>query len=174
MNSISQTMQTNTNNTQSDFKLVAILNKRVETGKVMNALAHCVAGTINVLGEEGRDVFKFLNFVDANGQIYPSISARSFVILRGSDGDIRKARQRALEVGLPAVCFIESMTGDTYIEQLERTKATPTEKLNFYALVLAGSAEIINSITKKYSLWRGEAANLAPVEDNLIGQPNNS
>lgn len=149
-------MNTNTNDTRSGFKLVAILNKRIETGKVMNALAHCVAGTINVLGEQGRDALKFLDFVDADGQTYPSISARSFVILRGSDGDIRKVRQRAVEAGLAAVCFMESMTGDTYVEQLERTKATSAQDLTFYALVLAGDADVINPITKKFSLWRGE------------------
>ena len=162
-------METNTIETNGDFKLIALLNKRIEPGKVMNALAHCVAGAVNLIGADGRDALKFLNFTDAQGQAYPSISARSFNILRGSDGDIRKARQRAIEAGIPAVCFSESMTGDTYVEQLERTKGTPTEAMHFYALVLAGHADILNPITKKYSLWRDNPAptpvQTAPIAD---------
>jgi hypothetical protein len=147
-------METQTIETNSTFKIIALLNKRIETGKAMNALAHCMAGAVNHMGEEGRTALKFLNFVDAGGQTYPSISARSFVILRGTESDIRKARQRSIEAGISAVCFSESMTGETYREQLQRTSETPSEAMSFFALVLAGPAELLNPITKKYSLWR--------------------
>src|SRR5437588_752024 len=112
--------QTTDTDTNDDYKLVALVNKRMELGmgKLMNALAHCVAGAVNLLGEEGRTALKFLDFEDASGQIYHSISARSFIILRGSGGDIRKARRLALESGIKAVCFIETMTQASYVEQL--------------------------------------------------------
>lgn len=165
-------MQTTcTNETSGDFKLVALLNKRIEPGKVMNALAHSVAGAVNLLGAEGREALKFLDFIDAGGQTYPSISARSFIILRGSDADIRKARQHAIEVGIPAVCFSESMTGDTFIQQLERTKGTPTEAMHFYALVLAGRPEILNPITKKYSLWRDNSTPPVTSTTSIANEP---
>jgi hypothetical protein len=144
----------NQTDTNGDFKLVALLNKRIEPGKVMNALAHCVAGAVNKLGEEGRAALKFLVFTDAGGESYPSISARSFIVLRGSDGDIRKARRMAKEIGIEAICFTESMTGETYVEQLARTNATPSEAMQFYALVMVGSAELLNPISRKFSLWR--------------------
>jgi hypothetical protein len=150
----------------SNYRLVAILNKRIETGKVMNALAHCTAGVVNLLDDEGMKALNFLNFVDADGQQYPSISARSFIILRGTDSEIRKTRQHALEAGLQAVCFSESMTGGSYVEQLERTQRTPTASLELYAIVLVGEDRLLSPLTKRYSLWRsGETSQNAAVQE---------
>lgn len=159
-------METSEHDHNDDYRLVVILNKRIETGKVMNALAHAVAGAVNLAGESGRQALKFIKFIDLEAQEYPDISARSFIILRGSDGDLRKVRQRALEAGLPAVCFVETMTGGTYLEQLERTKVTPTSSLAFYAVAVLGKAEALNPITKKYSLWRNDppAPSSAPAD----------
>jgi hypothetical protein len=156
-------MEHNKNYANETVKLVALVNKRIDPGVAMNALAHSVAAITNLIGDEGRTALRFLDFTDRNSQVYPGISAQSFIILRGIDSDIRKVRERAVEVGLPAVCFTNTMTGETYVQQLERTKATPTQELIFYVVVLVGKAEEINPITKKYSLWRGEAAAAATV-----------
>jgi hypothetical protein len=145
-------------NTEESTKLVVLANKRFDTGVVMNAVAHTVAGLINRIGEDGRSKLKFLDFEDFDGQKHRSISARSFIILRGTDGDIRKVRQRAQEVGIPHVSFVSTMTGDTYVEQLARTRATPTLGLTFYAIALVGHADELHPITKRYSLWRGESS----------------
>lgn len=149
-------METNTKDMNADVKMVALINKRIDTGVALNALAHGVAACVNLIGDEGRASLKFMDFVDGDGEVYPSISARSFIILRGTDGDIRKVRQRAIEAGLPAVCFTHTMTGQTYIEQLGHTKATPSKDLTFYAIVLVGRRDVLNPITGKYSLWRAE------------------
>ena len=171
-------MEANQNDMNETVKLVALVNKRLDPGVAMNALAHAVAAGVNLIGDEGRTSLKFLDFTDGNGQVYRGISARSFIVLRGTDGDIRKVRQSALEAGLPAVCFTNSMTGETYVQQLERTKATPTQELTFYAIVLVGRAEAVNPITKKYSLWRSEPAspptttrarNELAVEEHAVG-----
>ena len=149
-------MKENQNETNENVKLVALVNKRLELGVAMNALTHAVAASINLIGDEGRATLKFLDFIDGSGEVYPGISARSFIVLRGTDSDIRKVRKRAIEARLPAVFFTNTMTGQTYIEQLERTKATPEHDLVFYAVVLVGKAEIVNPITKKFSLWRSD------------------
>jgi hypothetical protein len=141
-------------NGNADVKLVALINKHIEIGVAMNALAHAVAACVNIIGDEGRKSLNFLNFVDADGEIYPSISARSFIVLRGRDVDIRNVRFRAAEAGIPVVCFTDTMTQDTYVEQLDRTKATPNDNLTFYGLVLVGPRETVDPITRKYSLWR--------------------
>lgn len=162
-------METTKDDMNKTVKLVVLVNKRLDTGVAMNALAHATAASVNLIGDEGRASLKFLDFTDANGQVYLGISARRFIVLRGSDGDIRKLRQRAIEVGLPAVCFTQTMTGETYVEQLERTKSTPTSELTFYAIALVGRAEVLNPITKKYSLWKGEPS--ASQNVNLVGDP---
>lgn len=160
-------METLQHHPDDGFRLAVILNKRIETGKVMNALAHAIAGAVDLAGESGRQALKFINFIDLDAQLYPDISARSFIILRGSDGDLRKVRQRALEAGLPVVCFVDTMTGGTYLEQLQRTKATPTSALSFYAVALLGKAETLNPITRKYSLWRSDPPLLSPAPAGL-------
>ena len=136
------------------FKLAVCLNKNVDSGKVKNALAHVVAGLVARVGEDGRDTLKFIDFVDSDGVIYPSISARSFIVLRGSQGDLRKAIRQAKEGNVAAVVFTETMTGDTYREQLNRTAATKSEDMPVWAVAMAGPAEVINPITKRMSMWR--------------------
>lgn len=150
-------METNTNHPNDTFKLVALINKRLESGVAMNALAHATAAAVNLAGQKGRESLKFLNFVDAEGQLYPGISARSFIILRGTDADIRKLCASAMAAGLPFAAFTNTMTGGTYFEQLERTKVTHTQDLVFYALVALGNAEVLNPLTKKFSLWRNDS-----------------
>jgi len=138
------------------FKLAVCLNKNVECGKAKNALAHVVAGLAARIGEAGRDALKFIDFIDSDGVIYPSISARSFIVLRGSQGDLRKAIRQAKEANVAAVAFTETMTGDTYREQLDRTAATKSEDMPIWAVAMAGPAEVINPITKRMSLWRDQ------------------
>lgn len=52
------------------------------------------------------------------------------------------------------VDFIETMTGDTYKEQLEKTKEVNTEEHNYFGLLAFGEIEKINSITKRLSLFK--------------------
>jgi len=151
---------------------VALINKRLEPGVAMNALAHATAAAVNLAGQEGRDSLKFLDFTDADGQLYPGISARSFIILRGSDADIRKLRASAIGAGLPVAAFINTMTGGTCLEQLERTIVTNVQDIVFYALVVLGKAETLNPLTKKFSLWRSNplVQATAPVAVQAIQQ----
>lgn len=140
--------------TNPSFKLAVCVNKTVESGKAKNALAHVVAGLVARVGEDGREALKFIDFIDSDGVIYPSISARSFIVLRGSQGDLRKAIRQAKEANVVAVVFTETMTGETYREQLDRTAATKTDEMPIWAVAMAGPAEVINPITKRMSLWR--------------------
>ena len=54
-------------------KLIAIVNKQIESGTAMNALAHISLGFANTL--EG-DSLAFMDYLDAEGNIYPSISIK--------------------------------------------------------------------------------------------------
>lgn len=50
--------------------------------------------------------------------------------------------------------FIETMTGDTYAEQLVKTKEINTEEHNYFGLLAFGEIEKINPITKRLSLYK--------------------
>ncbi len=46
------------------------------------------------------------------------------------------------------------MTGDTYVEQMERTGRLAEEELDYWGLALFGPKEVLDPVTRKFSLWR--------------------
>jgi len=46
------------------------------------------------------------------------------------------------------------MTGDTYVEQLERTKMTNEADFSYYGIVLFGDRDKVSELTRKFSLWK--------------------
>ena len=139
----------------SEFvRMVAVINKRIDPGVAMNALFHLASGLTNLIGEEGRERLQFLDFEDANGGLHRSISARSFIVLRGTSNEIRKLREASTEAGVPSIDFTSTMTGDTFKEQLERTQLTPFDDLEFYGIALFGDKDTLSPMTRKLSLWK--------------------
>ena len=96
----------------------------------------------------------FINFPDKSGNDHKSISALSLIVLRGTSNEIKKARNKYVEGNIHFVDFLETMTGDTYKEQLIKTANTEYEDLNFYGIIAFGEKEILDPITKRLSLWR--------------------
>jgi len=135
-------------------KFVAVVNKNLDVGVALNALAHTTAGLVASADDELREKMSFINFPDRDGNDHKSISALSLIVLRGSSNEIRKARNKYVEEGIHFVDFLETMTGDTYKEQLEKTIASTYEELNFYCIVAFGEKEKLDPITKRLSLWR--------------------
>jgi len=132
-------------------KLVAMVNKDIEVGVAMNAIAHMAIG----LGAQlNNEVLRLNDYQDKEGNTYPNISQLPFIILRGKSGEIRKAIQNAKEQQIAYSAFTNTMTGGTYQEQLTNTRATPEEQLVYYGAVLFGPWETVSQITKKFSLYR--------------------
>lgn len=136
-------------------KLVAILNKDLPTGVVLNALAHAAVGLGAYLGKAQLELD---DYVDKNGNVYPNISKMPFIILRAKSGEIRKAVNAVKEAQLTHGIFVNTMTSGTYKEQLANTAQTLEEQLIYYGCVLFGPVEVVNGITKKFSLWRDAVA----------------
>lgn len=143
-------MSQDSNNT----RVVAIVNKRIEPGVAMNAILHLGAGIVNLMGDDGRQRLQFIDFKDADGKVHRSISARSFIVLRANSSQIRKVYERGKEIGLPSVAFTNTMTGDTYREQLERTELASSDSLDFYGIAIIGERDVVGPMTRKFSLWR--------------------
>jgi hypothetical protein len=131
-----------------------LLNKKLEPGVVLNATAHMVAALMDKAGPSERENMKFLDYADADGQAHP-VSGLSLIVLRADNSNkIRTARQRAIEEGILHVDFTESMTGNTYREQMARTGSLAESELNYYGLCLFGIKDKIDPITSRFSLWR--------------------
>lgn len=132
-------------------KLVAVLNKKIEPGKLMNALAHMCIGLGSAIGAAPLHL---TNYEDADGNVYPHISEIPFIILAENSNKIRKLRQEALEHGIICNVFTDTMTVGTYQEQIVRTKQVKEDALIYYGIVLFGDWDKVTELTRKFSLWK--------------------
>jgi len=132
-------------------KLVAVLNKSIESGKLMNALAHMCIGLGSVIGQEK---LRLTHYKDANVGSHPFISEMPFIILSENSNKIRKLRGEAITHNIHYADFTDTMTGGTYQEQIERTHNTQEENLIYFGIVLFGDWEKVTELTRKFSLWR--------------------
>ena len=134
-------------------KFVAVLNKKIPAGSLMNALGHMAAGLVGSY-PNAKDM-RFDSYIDQNGGDHKSISDQPFIILSADNSNqLRTLRTGLMEAGIHFVDFTDTMTVGTYAEQKERTKNTPEEQLEYYGICMFGKKEIINPLTKKFSLWR--------------------
>lgn len=133
-------------------KVVAVLNRSIEPGKVMNALAHMCIG----LGSHiGLEPLRLTDYRDANGGSHPFISEIPFIILSEKNSNkIRKLRQEAIAHQIVFNDFTDTMTVGTYQEQIERTLQAKEEDLVYYGIVLFGDWNKVSELTRKCSLWR--------------------
>lgn len=132
-------------------KLVAVLNKSKDPGKIMNALAHMCIGLGSAISKEE---LRLSNYKDADGGSHPFISEIPFIILSENSNKIRKLRNEAILNNIIFNDFTDTMTVGTYKEQLERTLLVKDENLIYYGIVLFGDWNKVTELTKKYSLWR--------------------
>lgn len=134
-------------------RFIAILNKKVEPGKLMNALGHMTAGLAG--GYEKRDELCLLRYEDKDGGAHPNISHYPFIVLQADNGNqIRTVRAEALQRGIPFTDFTATMTVGSSAEQQERTRATPEAELEYYGICLFGDSATLREFTKKFSLFR--------------------
>lgn len=132
-------------------KLVAVLNKSIDTGKVMNALAHMCIGLGSAIGKEE---LRLTDYRDADGGSHPFISEIPFIILSENSNKIRKLRNEAIANNIIFNDFTDTMTVGTYKEQIERTAQVKDENLIYYGIVLFGDWDKVTELTRKFSLWR--------------------
>lgn len=133
---------------------MVLLNKKIEPGVAMNAAAHMSACVVSQASEADRENMMFINYIDADGNQHPS-SGLSLIVLKADNSNkIRVAREAAKAKNILLVDFVQSMTGDTYIDQLERTVQLKESNLEYFGLCLFGKKEEIDTITSKFSMWK--------------------
>ena len=133
-------------------KLVVVLNKNIETGRAMNAIAHMALG----LGHcaEDKEKLRLQDYKDADGQIHPNISDIPFIVLRANATQIRNLRKLAAENEVSYTDFTNTMIGETYVDQHENTAKTKEIDLEYFGICMLGDWNTLTEMTKKLSLWR--------------------
>jgi len=135
----------------NDQKFVAVLNRKIDTSRLMNALGHMTAGITSEIGIEAP---RFLRYLDADGTAHPGISTYPFIVLRAENSNqIRNLRSRAIEAGLAYTDFVDAMLGSSAEDQLARTKARRESELEYFGILLFGSAEELSPLTKRFSIF---------------------
>jgi hypothetical protein len=134
-------------------KLVAVVNKQIEAGVAMNAVAHMCLG---FGAHMGSSELQLMDYQNAAGFVYPNISKMPFIILREKNSNkLATLLLKAKEAGVHYAVFTNTMTEGTWQDQEARTLASNPEEIIFYGLVLFGPQETVTELTKKLSLYRG-------------------
>lgn len=134
-------------------KFVAVLNNKIPIGQLMNALGHMATGLSGSHPEIAA--MRFDNYIDANGGEHKSISDYPFIIVQADNSNqLRTLRNELISTNVHFVDFTNTMTVGTFIEQKEKTKQTQENELEYFGVCMFGDKNIINPLTKKFSLWR--------------------
>ncbi len=138
---------------ENSYRFVAVLNKKIETGKLMNALGHMTAGLAGKVGQ-GQDMC-FLDYLDQNSGVHPGISHFPFIVLSADNSNkIRTVRNEARARQIPFTDFTSTMTLGTSQQQVEATSATQEIDLEYYGIAMFGETKVIREFTSKFSLYR--------------------
>jgi len=132
------------------IKFVAVLNKKIDTGKIMNALAHMTLGLAGKFEDIDLGV---INYEDKDGGMHLA-SKYPYIILRADNSNkIRTFRSACKEKGIPFASFTSAMTVGTWEEQVARSKSIPESELEYYGICAYGEKSVLDELTKKFSLW---------------------
>jgi len=138
---------------ENSKRFIAVLNKKVPIGRLMNALGHMTAG---LAGMNNQDLkMCFLQYEDAEGGTHPNISHFPFIVLKAENSNqIRTVRNEAVRSGIIFTDFTSSMTVGTSEEQQKATRETEEINLEYYGICLFGVTLELREFTKKFSLFQ--------------------
>ncbi len=134
-------------------RFIAVLNKKIEIGRLLNALGHMATGL--AAGSVDRDEICLLQYVDKEGGAHPNISHYPFIVLKAENSNqIRKIRQEALRREILFTDFTSSMIVGTSTQQQQATRDTSELDLEYFGICMFGPTEPLREITGKLSLFK--------------------
>jgi hypothetical protein len=141
------------NNEETTHRFVAVLNKKIEQGRAMNALAHMAIGFSSIYPD--KQSLRIDSYVDKDGSNHTGISDNPFIVLSADNSNqIRTLRNALLDKEILFNDFTHTMIEGTYKEQKQRTKQTPESELEYYGICFFAENSVSKELTKKFSLWR--------------------
>ncbi len=133
-------------------QFVCVINKKVPTGRALNALGHMTAGLVSLHSDHSP--LRFQTYIDKDGTEHPNISDNPFIVLKADNGNkVRTLRKALIEKGVPFTDFTDTMIEGTYAEQHDRTADTLEEDLEYYGICFFMNSLDSRELTKKFSLY---------------------
>lgn len=134
-------------------RFVAVLNQKIEMGRLLNALGHMTAGLVATVPYPTD--LAFLEYRDGSNSVHPNISHFPFIVLKADNSNqIRKVRNEALMREIPFTDFTHTMTVGGSIPQLEATAGCKEEELEYFGICMFGETAVLRELTKKFSLFK--------------------
>lgn len=137
---------------ENQKRYIAILSKKMDFGRSLNVLGHLSVGLSTLLPD---DEGVYLDYVDFDGNIHPSLSHYPFIVLKADNSNkLRKVREEAMARGIKFTDFTSSMIEGGSSAQQQRTKETAEADLEYLGVCLFGDTETLREFTKKFSLYK--------------------
>jgi len=140
------------NYSDNQHKWVAIVNPKVPFARLINAIVHLALGQ---QAHRTHDSANFFHGYEGNdGRLVSTISHWPVIVLKADNGNqLRKLRTAALAAEIPCQAFLDTMLGSSAEDQMLRTKSTDDANAEYFAVLLFGSADQLQPLTKKFSLF---------------------
>lgn len=135
-------------------RFVIVVNEKEDSmGRVLNAAGHAMAGLVG--GVAKAEDFCFIDYVDADKGVHPSISHYPVIVLKAKNSSqISRIRAEAQAAGIACVDFLDTMTIGRSEEQVNATASRKEDELNYVALALWGATDKLKALTGKLSLYK--------------------
>lgn len=150
--------------TDNEYKWVAVLNRTTPLPQLLNAMAHLALGMPRQCHEVTAG--QFHDYQSPDQQLMATISHWPVIVLQAKNtNQLRTLRSAALAVGLTCQAFTDTMLGPSAEAQIQKTKTTPENDVQYVAVFLFGRQEDMQRLTKKFSLF---------TQPNAVGNPEGS
>lgn len=136
----------------AEKRIVVVLNRKIELGRLLNVLGHLVAGLAGGLPDRGE--LDLRQYVDASGDTHPDIGYHPVIVLRADNSNkLRTLREQLRGNGIRVVDFVHTMAEGGTPAQLARTRETPADALEYYGIAFMGERAELEPYTRKFSLF---------------------
>ena len=138
---------------ENSKRFIAVLNKKIEMGRLLNALGHMAAGIVARVGD--ADSLSFLEYRDNDDGIHPCISHFPFIVLKADNSNkLRKLRAELIAHKFPFTDFTDTMIVGTSQAQLSATAERKEAELEYFGVCTFGNTKELKELTGKFSLFR--------------------
>jgi len=141
----------------NEFKILTVLNPKIDKPKLMNAMGHATAGLVAKASSiESIQFLKYSFNPEAEWASFSLISLSPYIVLEAKNNNQIKTLHRAVaEAKILHNVFTETMLGASAAEQMQQTLAANPEDLIYFCIVLFGASEELAPLTRKFSLFKG-------------------